>query len=175
MTSADDGVRFDIRGDGQPIQMAWTSLRFHNAFLALPESDGQVHSGKDLFGNYTAQALSAHPNGFLALAEYDKPENGGNGDGIIDERDQLFSRLRLWIDDNHDGISQFSELHTLPEMGIYSLALNYYETPRTDDFANQFRYRGLVNPGLRRDPRDDRTNERGQVGRWAYDVFFVTR
>ncbi len=175
LTSADDGVRFDIRGDGQPIQMAWTALGFRNAFLALPESDGQVHSGKDLFGNYTSQPRSAHPNGFLALAEYDKPENGGNGDGIIDERDQVFSQLRLWIDENHDGISQFSELHTLPELGVYSLALHYYESRRTDDFGNHFRYRGLVNPGERRDPRDDRTNERGEVGRWAYDVFFVTK
>ena len=30
----------------------------------------------------------------------------------------MFSKLVLWIDDNHDGISQPSELHGLSEFGI---------------------------------------------------------
>jgi hypothetical protein len=94
-----------------------------------------------LFGNFTSQPPGARPNGFIALAEYDKPQNGGNGDGVIDEKDQVFSRLRLWIDENHDGICQAAELHKLSEFGIYSLALNYVESRRVDEFGNQFRFR----------------------------------
>jgi hypothetical protein len=173
LTSAPAGVAFDIRGTGHPIQIAWTDARFRNAFLALPGPDGLVHNGKELFGNFTPQPQSLHPNGFLALAEYDKLENGGNADGVIDASDTVFSRLRLWIDENHDGICQPNELHSLPEFGIYSLALAYFESRRTDDFGNQFRYKAQVNPGQRRDPRDETPT--GDPGRWAYDVFFVTR
>src|SRR5882762_2183435 len=170
MTSFADGVTFDIRGDGRPIQLSWTSAGFHNAFLALPEGDGMVHSGKDLFSNFAAQDKTRHANGFLALAEWDELDQGGNGDGIIDENDAVFSRLRLWIDSNHDGISQPEELHTLPELGVYSLSLAYGESRRTDEFGNQFRYKARVNQGIKRDRRD----EASEVGRTAYDVFFVT-
>jgi hypothetical protein len=175
LTSAATGVKFDISGTGHPVQIAWTDPHFHNAFLALPGPDGLVHNGKELFGNFTPQPLTNDPNGFLALAEFDKPENGGNGDGIIDESDGVYSRLRLWIDENHDGISQPNELHPLTELGVYSLALNYTQSRRTDAFGNQFRFKARVNPGERHDFRDERQHgEDNEVGRWAYDVFFVT-
>ena len=139
------------RGTGHPIQIAWTSAGSHNAFLSLPGPDGLVHNGKELFGNFTPQPQSAHPNGFLALAEYDKPENGGNKNGMIDDKDTVFSQLRLWIDANHDGVCQPEELHRLQEFGIYSLALNFRESRRKDEFGNLFRYKAQVNPGERRD------------------------
>jgi hypothetical protein len=155
------------------VQIAWTDPHFHNAFLALPGSDGLVHNGKELFGNFTPQPQSAHPNGFLALAQYDRTENGGNEDGIIDDKDAVFSQLRLWIDANHDGVCQPEELHRLQEFGIYSLALNFKESRRKDEFGNLFRYKARVNPGERRDRRDETPS--GSPGRWAYDVFFVIK
>ncbi|HEY6352530.1 MAG TPA: hypothetical protein VI636_24290 [Candidatus Angelobacter sp.] len=173
LTSALTGVTFDISGTGHSVQMAWTDGHYHNAFLALPGADGLVHSGKQLFGNFTPQPQSSHPNGFIALAQYDKPENGGNGDGIIDERDQVYSQLRLWIDENHDGVCQPNELHRLPELGVYSLALKYLESRRKDEWGNQFRYKAQVNPGDRKDARDQTPS--GDPGRWTYDVFFVVK
>ncbi len=167
LTSAKDGVLFDVVGTGHPVQIAWTTATSHNAFLALDRNhDGKIDNGKELFGNFTRQPKSGDRNGFLALAEFDKPENGGNGDGIIDRRDAVYSHLLLWIDENHDGISQPNELHTLPELGVSSLALKYKESRRTDKFGNQFRYKAALNP----EPPDEDSKD----GRWMFDVFFMT-
>ena len=165
LTSAAGGVLFDISGTGHPIQMGWTAPGADNAFLALPGPDGLVQNGKQLFGNFTPQPPSTHPNGFAALAVYDDPKNGGNGNGVIDPGDSIYSKLRLWIDANHDGICQPEELHTLASLGVTSISLHYREDKKTDQYGNQFRYRAPVDPN-QPDPEN--------VGRTAYDIFFVT-
>lgn len=156
---------FDISGTGNPVQMGWTAQGAANAFLSLPGADGFVHNGRQLFGNFTLQPPSATPNGFAALAVYDLPANGGNGDGVIDSKDAIFSSLRLWIDENHDGICQPDELHTLPSLGVDSISLHYHLSRYVDEFGNEFRYRSRVNPD---DP------DVSHLGRFLYDVFFVT-
>jgi hypothetical protein len=168
LTSAEGGVIFDFYGNGHPIQIAWTSANSGNAFLALDRNrNGTIDNGQELFGNLTEQPRSKQPNGYLALAEFDKPENGGNGDGIIDERDDVFPHLLLWIDDNHDGISQANELHTLPELGVYSISLHYRDDRGFfDQYGNWFHYQASLNP----DPKDGESKD----GRLTYDVFFTT-
>lgn len=164
LTSAANGVVFDMSGTGNPIQIAWTAARANNAFLCLPDSNGKCDDGKDLFGNFTPQPPSAHPNGFAALAIYDLPQNGGNGDGIIDAHDEVFSSLRLWVDANHDGTTQPGELHTLPSLGVNSISLDYHLSQRRDQYGNLFRYGAKVNPGA---------SKASEVGPMAYDVFLT--
>ncbi len=166
LTNTANGVVFDIRADGRPLRIPWTA-NDDNAFLVLDRNgNGVIDDGTELFSNVTPQPASTHKNGFLALAEYDKPANGGNGDGVIDDKDAIFSQLRLWVDANHDGISQSGELHTLHELGVYSVSLEFGPSHRVDEFGNEFLYKARVNQGRRGE---------SEVGRTVYDVFFVTK
>ena len=164
LSSAANGVNFDFTGTGKLIRIAWPQLGSSNGWLALDRNhNGLIDDATELFGNITAQPPSEHPNGFLALAVFDTVAEGGNADGIIDTHDKIWPQLKVWIDSNHDGISQPGELHTLDELGIHSINLNYTRTPFTDAYGNKFRYKGSLNP----DPGD-------KVDRVIYDVFLTT-
>ena len=163
LTDAARGVGFDINGDGAANRISWTAPGSDDAWLSLDRNgNGTVDSGKELFGNFTDQPGPGERNGFLALAEYDWPDKGGNGDGVISALDSVYGHLRLWQDANHDGVSQAGELHALPALGVETLSLDFRESRKKDRHGNEFRYRAKVNG-----------RGRSEAGKWAYDVFLL--
>jgi hypothetical protein len=152
LTSVEDGVLFDLDGDGQAEQVSWTRRGVENAFLAFDRNgNGIVDDGTELFGSYTPaypngdKRITA-PNGFEALRFVESPSYGATtvADGMIDARDAIFEQLLLWTDRNHNGISEAEELQRLSDAGLVAIRTDYKNSKRVDRFGNEFRQVGRL-------------------------------
>ena len=147
LTTAQNGAKFDFLGNGTATQMAWTAAGSSVGWLALDRNgNGQIDDGAELFSNVAPQPDSPGRAklGFEALAAYDLPANGGNGDGVIDQRDAVFSKLLVWVDKNHNGVSEPGELLTMQQAGIQSISLGYKPSKRADAYGNRFVLRSKI-------------------------------
>jgi hypothetical protein len=146
LSSPKDGVLFDILGaNNSPVytksQISWFT-QGNMALLALPDQNGEVNNIDQLFGNNTKDANGGFAaNGFLALAKYDS-----NLDRMIDQKDAVFSKLKLWFDKNQDGVAQARELKSLSEKAIVSIDLDYDPNfAERDQYGNEILYKSVVN------------------------------
>ncbi|MBQ8413520.1 MAG: hypothetical protein IJX12_07960 [Lachnospiraceae bacterium] len=84
---SDQKWQFDIDGDGKNDSISLLSKGC--GFLAFDKNeDGVINDGLELFGAKTG-------NGFAELLEYDK-----DGNGWIDEQDDIYNKLNVWIKDD---------------------------------------------------------------------------
>jgi hypothetical protein len=152
LTSREDGVLFDIDGDGQAERVSWTRGDADNAFLSFDRNgNGAIDDGTELFGSYTPAYPNGDrrittPNGFEALRFAESPSYGATtvADGVVDARDPIFGQLLLWTDRNHNGISEPDELQRLSDSGIVAIRTDYKASRKVDRFGNQFRQAGKL-------------------------------
>ena len=130
-TSLASPVLFDARGDGDLVEMAWTDPDTQEAFLWVDLGrNNRVDDGRELFGTGTilpSGERAAH--GFEALAIYDQPGHGGNANGRIDRLDRIWAKLRLWVDENHDGQSDAREIAPIHRYGVFSILIGASTAP----------------------------------------------
>jgi hypothetical protein len=148
LTSAEGGVMFDLLGktnNYQKVQTAWfAETRSENYFLVLPDANGDVKGIDQLLGDNTFGPDGRFSKqGFAALAKHDD-----NRDKAISDEDVVFSKLRLWKDENLDGLAQASELFTLDQKGVVAIDIKIDREERkyfrTDSHGNQTKYRSIV-------------------------------
>ncbi|HTG32326.1 MAG TPA: hypothetical protein VLB76_05300 [Thermoanaerobaculia bacterium] len=131
-------VSFDLNGDGVPDRTAWTCGWTEEGFLWLDlNRNGTVDGGRELFGQGTLlPSGESAANGFEALRVYDGLSYGGHTDGVISEDDLIWSHLLLWVDRNHDGISQRQEIASLRHFGIVAIGLDFSRVQEVDGNGN---------------------------------------
>ena len=115
-------VYFDLDNNNFKEQTAWISQQ-DGLLVYDKNNNGIIDNGNELFGNNTIlNDGTLAKDGFNALSEFDT-----NQDEIISNLDDKFDELKVWIDENQDGISQSNELKSLNELGIQSINLNANE------------------------------------------------
>jgi hypothetical protein len=92
--------------------------------VVLDRNDDRNITSTELFGDISETEDGAtEADGLRALALYDHPTRGGNGDGRIDNRDSVYARLELWQDADGDARSDRGELRTLRASGVSAIDL----------------------------------------------------
>lgn len=147
-TPVDEGVAFDIDGDGDLDRVSWPEADSDVAFLAIDrDGDGSISSGRELVGDRTVPGAGNGLNALIALAE----RSSGKRSALLNIEHPLFSELSLWTDANHNGISEPDELRPVGQT-LSAIGLGYQRHHRKDRHGNESRSRGFVHvrtaPGM---------------------------
>lgn len=107
----DQKFLFDLDADGKEEMISFAGQG--SGFLALDKNgDGKINDGSELFGTKSG-------NGFADLAKYDR-----DGNGWIDEGDDVFDSLKIWTKDE----AGRDRLIGLKEAGVGAIYLGYTDT-----------------------------------------------
>jgi len=116
---SDQKFFFDIDADGKEDEISQLSQK--SGYLALDHNgDGKINNGSELFG-------AASGDGFADLAKYDE-----DGNGWIDENDDVWSKLQIWCKDENGR----DVLYRLVDKGVGAICLQRAATDFTLQGAN---------------------------------------
>ncbi|WP_050008132.1 hypothetical protein [Butyrivibrio sp. WCE2006] len=115
----DAKFKFDLDSDGKEDEIS--TLSKGSGFLALDKNDdGKINDGNELFGVKSG-------DGFKDLTEYDT-----DGNGWIDENDEVFDKLKVWYKTEDS-----DELKNLKDAGVGAIFLGAEETEFRLDGGDQ--------------------------------------
>jgi hypothetical protein len=129
---SDQTFFFDLDGDGEKEEIS--NLKSGSGYLALDlNEDGVINDGSELFGTKTG-------NGFADLAKYDQ-----DGNGWIDEDDEIWSKLLIWTKDENGK----DKLYHLSEAGVGAICLQNTDTEFSLNSAKDNHTNGVLrNTGI---------------------------
>ncbi len=108
---SDQKFLFDLDADGDLDEVS--QLQKESGFLALDKNgDGIINDGNELFGTKSG-------DGFADLSEYDK-----DGNHWIDENDEIYDKLKVWVKDENGN----DKLLSLKEADIGAIFLGNVST-----------------------------------------------
>lgn len=126
---SDQKFLFDINADG--CQESISVLNKNSGFLALDRNgNGKIDDGSELFGTRSG-------DGFADLEEFDIDKNGW-----IDEADEIFQKLRIWVRDEQGN----DRLLRLKEAGVGAICLKNVDT----QFSLNSRFGNRTNAYIRK-------------------------
>lgn len=124
---SDQTFFFDLDSDGKVEELS--SLAAGSGFLALDlNNDGVINDGSELFGTKSG-------DGFKDLAAYDK-----DGNGWIDENDEVFKHLKVWTKDA-DGSDR---LIAITDAGVGAIYLGHTATEFSLNTLDTNQTQGIV-------------------------------
>lgn len=111
---SDQKFFFDIDADGTKDEVSM--LDAASGYLALDKNDdGAINDGNELFGTKSG-------DGFADLQAYDE-----DGNGWIDENDEIWSKLQIWCKDENGN----DQLYRLADKGVGAICLQKASTDFT--------------------------------------------
>jgi hypothetical protein len=112
----DSNTYFDITGDGIKERVGW--IESNDGILVYDKNNnGNIDGVDEVFGNATT-------SGFSEL----KQIADSNNDNKIDRKDELYSRLQVWHDNNGNGTVEQGELKSLKDEDIKTIELDVVGT-----------------------------------------------
>ncbi|MBI2263900.1 MAG: hypothetical protein HYU64_01805 [Armatimonadetes bacterium] len=112
-------AQFDINGDGKLDDVEWVGP--NDGLLVMPDENGNVTSGKQLFGT-----AGGYKDGYAKMQTLDR-----NGDGRL--AGEELSGLKVWQDKDGDAKVGAGEMKSLADLGITEIS-----TQHSGDWQSSF-------------------------------------
>lgn len=205
-TGLGNGVYFDMQALGQKHRVAWLGAQLseemnknyknipfkqikagqvEDGFLVVPDQNGQVTSGKNLFGPNMVVNGKTYENGFEAIKALTQKSCLSNSvqDRFLGPWDaqNYESIVKVWVDVNKNGQAESEEIKTLREAGIAAVGVCYINKyGLKDGYGNSTALRGEIvyqNPVTATDVEimdflDKKNNKVGLKKRLIVDITF---